>query len=186
VRNVMVVLAVTILSCQCLGQQPVSKDAAVIYKAFLASYYDGSDTVLNIADRTVAFNPGFEKDSAALCLKEAKMPAGPSAEIHALDASILPHMMKARFIAQKDGNKAIRDPGDAIEHGGSVDDAVRVGIAAGVMTLSEVVFNEDHTRAVLSFSFHCGRLCGNGGAMLFKMRNGRWGRGTQVCGGWVS
>jgi hypothetical protein len=141
---------------------------------------------VNIADQTEVFNPGFNEDSAASCLKEIRIPASVSRQTHALDSSIVPDGFKVHFVSARDTERTLRDPGNAIGRGESVDDAVERGIAAGVMTLSEIVFNTPHTRAVMSYSFHCGRLCGNGGAVLFVNHQGKWVRAKQVCGGWVS
>jgi len=79
-----------------------------------------------------------------------------------------------------------RDPGDAIRNGQPVDDAVDAGIAAGIFTFSETIFNSDHTRAAFTYSFVCGGLCGNGGTILFQRKNGKWIREQNRCGSWES
>jgi len=77
------------------------------------------------------------------------------------------------------------DPGNAIRDGKPVDNAVSEGFEHGLFTLGEIRFNRDHTRAVVSFSFWCGSLCGHGNTMLLEKKNGAWKQKKQ-CGGWVS
>lgn len=78
------------------------------------------------------------------------------------------------------------DPGTAIRQGESVDEAVKNGFAHGLFTFSEIRFNKDHTIAVVSFSFVCGGLCGNGNTFVMaKRKTGEWKR-VHTCGGWVS
>jgi hypothetical protein len=187
-RILVLALTLTALCCQSPAQESVPEDARAIYKAFLASYYHGSSGVMNIANQTEIFRPGlgFGDDSAGSCLKEVHIPPSPSKQIHVLDASIVPDGFKARFVSARDTERSLRDPGDAIKRGESVDDAVEKGVAKGVTTLSEIVFNTDRTRAVMSYSFVCGSLCGNGGARLFERHHGKWTAGKRVCGEWVS
>lgn len=185
-RKLTFLFAIAVFCCPCVAQEPISKDAAAVYKAFLASYYNGWHATVNIADRTGPFRPAFDENEIASCFKEVHISGDSSTQTHMLNESILPSGLRARFLSKEDANRSLRDPGDAIRRGEPVDDAVSRGLAQGLLTLSEVHFNNDHTTAVLSFSFHCGRLCGNGGAMLFTARRGQWGRGKQVCGGWVS
>ena len=184
-RNLTFAVAVALFcSFQSLAQGSLPPDTAAVYRAFLTEYNNDSDTTLNIADKTIAFGP--DPGSEDPCLKEIHMSAPPVKVTHSLDASILPDRMKARLISPAEARRSRRDPGDAIRQGKSVDDAVREGFAAGLLTLSEVIFSADHSRAVVSYEFICGRLCGNGGAILFEKRDSKWGHAKQVCGSWVS
>ena len=77
------------------------------------------------------------------------------------------------------------DPGKAIQKGKNVDEAVANGFAHGLLTISEIRFDKTHTHALVSLSFVCGGLCGNGTTMLLEKKDGAWMRKAQ-CGGWVS
>ena len=79
------------------------------------------------------------------------------------------------------------DPGDLIDHGTSVDKAVEQGMDAGLLTLSAIVFDAKHKIAVFSYGFVCGRLCGNGGTVVFALTDAGWRRRDDVqCGSWMS
>ena len=55
----------------------------------------------------------------------------------------------------------------------------------GLFSVSEIVF-ETEQRRLVSYSFACGSLYGNGGTWLFEKVNGVWERTDRDCGGWVS
>jgi hypothetical protein len=59
------------------------------------------------------------------------------------------------------------------------------GFAHGLVTVSEIRFDKKHRHAIVSFSFYCGSLSGNGGAVLLEKIDGAWQRKSQ-CGGWIS
>jgi hypothetical protein len=80
----------------------------------------------------------------------------------------------------------LRDPGTSIREGQSVDDAVDAGFAAGLFTFSEIVFDNSHTHAALSYSFNCGSLCGHGGTVVFTKEGNRWKRAKHDCAYWMS
>jgi hypothetical protein len=65
------------------------------------------------------------------------------------------------------------DPGNAIRQGEDVDNAVAAGFAAGLLTLSEVVFDKEHRYAAMNFSFVCGGLCGHAATLVFEKKDGK-------------
>jgi len=79
-----------------------------------------------------------------------------------------------------------RDPEDAIRQGQSIEDAVKAGIAAGIFTFSEIVFDTARTHAAFTFSFVCGGLCGRGGTIIYELKNGKWAQTKTQCGIWIS
>jgi hypothetical protein len=78
------------------------------------------------------------------------------------------------------------DPHDRIANGESVESAVDAGFAHGLLTFSAISFDESRTTAAFTYSFVCGRLCGNGGVVLFKKSSHGWTKSKRSCGGWVS
>ena len=38
---------------------------------------------------------------------------------------------------------------------------------------------------MMSYSFRCGSLCGQGGTVVFEKKDGVWKK-SQNCGGWIS
>jgi hypothetical protein len=55
----------------------------------------------------------------------------------------------------------------------------------GLFTLSEIVFEKDHRKAVVSRSFVCGGLCGQGQTLVLEKVAGKW-KVSKRCGGWIS
>jgi hypothetical protein len=66
-----------------------------------------------------------------------------------------------------------------------VEKSVNKAFSTGMFSLSEIIFNKKHTKAILQYSFACGRLCGNGGMVLLQKVGNYW-KVKKVCGGWVS
>jgi hypothetical protein len=52
--------------------------------------------------------------------------------------------------------------------------------------MSEIAFDKEQGRALVSYSFVCGSLCGSGGVWLFEKVDGVWKKSERVCGGWIS
>jgi hypothetical protein len=66
-----------------------------------------------------------------------------------------------------------------------IDDSVKKAYESGLFTLSEIAFDKAHIQAMVSYSFICGSLCGNGETLILKKVGEEWvvsGR----CGQWVS
>jgi|ERR1035437_2656483 hypothetical protein len=57
--------------------------------------------------------------------------------------------------------------------------------AVGLVRFSGISFNDDHTKAQVTFAFGCGGLCGHGNLMTLRKINGRW-IVTDFGIGWVS
>jgi hypothetical protein len=57
--------------------------------------------------------------------------------------------------------------------------------AKGLISLSAVGFNRNHTQAIVSVGMDCGRLCGEGGIFVLHKKAGRWTI-TKQLGAWVS
>ncbi len=56
---------------------------------------------------------------------------------------------------------------------------------SGVVYLSQVLFNDDNTRAVVSYGFYQWWGVGFGGAAMFERNQGGW-KHSRNCGGWVT
>lgn len=78
------------------------------------------------------------------------------------------------------------DPSYTIRKGKPVDDAVRDAFAAGLLSVSEIAFDESHAHALMSCGFYRGGLCGHGGNLLFERAGGKWKISNASCGGWIS
>jgi hypothetical protein len=80
----------------------------------------------------------------------------------------------------------VRDPGDGMRNGLSVQSAVESGFRSGLLTISEVIFDASHRRAALHYSFHCGELCGHTETVVYEKRHGVWKPSKRSCGYGIS
>jgi hypothetical protein len=164
------------------AREPASAEAVAIYGLFLDHWSDqGGKT--NVAD-AVAVATDQELADFSGCLKDLKLvrPGGGAPQ------SLLGTALSTRAdVALVDASTwHATDPGDLIASGQAVDKAVEQGMDAGLLSLSAIVFDEQHKTAVFSFGFVCGRLCGNGGTVVFDLTASGWKRRDIQCGGWVS
>ncbi len=56
----------------------------------------------------------------------------------------------------------------------------------GVFSLSEIAFDKEHHRALVSYSYGCGLECGSGRTLVFEKVGDEWRLAPTECGGWVS
>jgi hypothetical protein len=82
---------------------------------------------------------------------------------------------------QLDKIKSI-DPSHTSRKGKSVKDAVRDAFAAGLLSVSEVAFDENHLHAFMSYGFYCGSRCGQGHNLLFEKSREKWRVKDALCG----
>lgn len=79
-----------------------------------------------------------------------------------------------------------KDPDNAIRRGKSTNAAIDDAFANGLFTLSEIAFDKEHKRALVSYSFVCGALCGSGNTLVFEKVPDGWKKVNLSCGGWIS
>jgi hypothetical protein len=163
-----------------LSSTPLDADRIAIYRAFVAGYMTGPPATINLAPITSAFAP--DKDDFEGCMK-GFLASPPILEVHSL-AGVFAGDKHVKLVDP--AKHQIEDPEDGIRKGQSVDNAVNQGFDAALMTLSEIMFDSSRTHAALSYSFHCGRLCGNGGTVLYKRKAGKWVASKRSCGSWIS
>ena len=170
-----------------VSQSAMDADQIAVYRAFLASYSNGSKARLNLSKYTSALDLAEEKGNR--CLRGIQLHSARRSDstVHEFDPQIsLPGDI--RLVDPDEQSKAIRqdDPGTAIRQGKDVDTAVKAGFAAGLLTLSEVAFHKSHRYAVMNFSFVCGGLCGHGSTLVFEKKNGEWKESKRQCAVWMS
>jgi len=176
------------LRAQSPAAQPLAPDNLAIYRDFLTGYHNGSDAPLNVARTTQAFlhAPTVSAEQKT-CLSQSHITDLRSPALHRFTPSDLP---KGQFHLVNP-KAPLSDPEDNMRQGQSVEDAVHAGFAAGILQLSEIVFDPTHTHAAFQYSFICGRLCGSGGILLYDKTTGpsgkpHWKLSTKVCGDWIS
>jgi hypothetical protein len=166
-----------------LSKTPSTAEEIEVYGTFLDSFVGKGAEPANFSDKTFPLN--LDADNQGPCLEGIQLnnSAEASRTIHVFDASI----SGGRPINLVDERKhKFKDPGKAIKNGESVDSAVKAGFRAGVLRVSEIVFDEPHRFEVLKFAFYCGSLCSRGGTMVFEKVDGKWKQSNRACSMWIS
>jgi len=163
-----------------LSSTPLDADRIAVYRAFVAQYLDGPRAIINLAQTTSTFAP--DKEDFTGCMKNFPV-AKPIVEVHSLEGAFAGEK-QVRLVDP--AKHQISDPEDGMRQGQAVDDAVNMGFDAALMTLSEIIFDTSRKHAALYYSFHCGRLCGNGGTVIYERKAGKWIPSKSSCGSWVS
>lgn len=171
---------------------PLTVEQIAVYRAVLRDYLKGSDGALNLQNIT---DPMNESDSACFRGIDARVIKQSKFVIHRID----PAFVTGTKIVLVDPNfqeKAIKenDPQNlikkAIDGGQKVtdeqlDQSVKKAFSTALFSLSEIVFDKEHRRAVVSYGMVCGELCGHGNTLVLKKVGQRW-KLVKRCGGWVS
>jgi hypothetical protein len=165
---------------------PLSADDVAIYSSILHHWNSKSRGMLNVSNRTFPIDRVFSDCS---CLKdiEPHSIANAARSFHVLTRAVLSGQ-NIRLVDASTQAAVVRsnDPSNSIGHGKSVEEAVSRAFSSGLFSLSEVAFDGDHRRALVSYGFVCGSLCGSGGVWLFEKVDGVWRKSEHTCGGWVS
>jgi hypothetical protein len=168
-----------------VSKVPISSERLGIYRDFLEFYSHSrsrvSKAALNVSQTTSSFSPD-DMDRGG-CLKgfEAENPR--MLVLHTLSSVAFP---KSAVRLVDPATHKVRDPEEWMQRGEDADRAVSAGLAAGLFTFSEIVFDASHAHAAFSYSFHCGRLCGDGGVTIYEKKNGKWKPSETSCARFVS
>ncbi len=140
---------------------------------------------INLSDQISA----IDRLDAEDCLKKLSIDTSPPSEIHRFRMEDFAQLgnIKLRLVDPDQRLKWIleNNPDDARREGKPVKAVIEDGFEYGLTTLSEIRFDKSHTYAIVSVSYVCGKLCGDGTTMLMEKKNGAWIQKSD-CGGWVS
>lgn len=168
-----------------VSEKPLTSEQLAIYHEILRNWMDDGKHSVNLALNTVPL-----EEEAKTCVKNVQMEVPDSAIVHRFRPEDLSRLgsNKIRLVDPESQAKEIKenDPGKAIRNGKSVDQAVENGFAHGLVTLSEIQFDEKHEVAVVWYGFTCGGLCGNGATVVFEKKNGAWQMRKAPCSVWMS
>ncbi|MGD0791531.1 MAG: hypothetical protein ABR920_07145 [Terriglobales bacterium] len=169
----------------------MSEDEVAIYRAVIQSWVSDDPTSLNVSARTFPLDESSPSSgvSECECLKGIQVESLLSAfhSFHYLTPDALPRRNMRLVDADKQAIIVARnDPGNIIGKGKPLEGAVRNAFATGLFSMSEIAFDREHRHALVSYSFSCGSLCGNGATFVFEKVGGEWKRTDRMCGGWVS
>jgi hypothetical protein len=166
-------------------------DAIAIYRALISSRNAGSAARLNVSDTTYAFDVASSSSHLSNCeclvgFEVAGLLSAARSFHHLSRDDLGLHSIVLVDEQTQLGIVAANDPHVGMRSGKSVDTAVKDAVSAGILSISEIAFNAQHTRALVSYRFYCGSLCGSGGIVLFNKAGKDWKRSEQICGGYVS
>jgi hypothetical protein len=165
--------------------EPNAADVADIYVSFLKEWTDGGRQPVRVA-REAKAPPPEELREFSHCAFGAEavgsrwQPVRPVKDLRNSIGS-LSHVQLVDAVAWKP-----LDPGDLIAQGHPVESAVRAGFGHGLLTLSAIAFDTSRNTAAFSYSFVCGKLCGNGGTVLLERTPKGWTKSARECGRWIS
>jgi hypothetical protein len=165
---------------------PFSADEVAIYRGILERWNSDSRGLLNVSNTTFPIDRDL---SDCGCLKgiEPQTIVSAAHSFRILTGDVLGG--KNIWLVDADKQAVIvqsNDPSNSIREGKSVDAAVNGAFSTGLFSMSEIAFDKEQRRALVSYSFVCGSLCGNGGVWLFEKVDGVWKKSERVCGGWIS
>jgi hypothetical protein len=165
-----------------MSQTPLTQKELELYGIFLDSFVGKGKEPVNFSENTSPLTLS-DSDNEGPCLEGIKLKSSAEAVVHMLPTNIA----DGRAIRLVDSSEhRLKDPGKAIKKGDSVGDAVAAGFQAGLLSVSEIAFDEAHHYAVFRFSFICGSLCGRGGTLVFENTDGRWKQSSRACPFWIA
>jgi hypothetical protein len=167
------------------AKTPLSPEQIAIYRVFFDCYAGRNPDAANLAAQTVPLDPSAENSCMKGIALQNLAEAGQTS--HRLEPQIT-EGTKLRLSDAKQPLAKVKstDPGHTIRKGKPVDDAARDAFAAGLLSISEIAFDENHRHAFMSYGFYCGDLCGPGGNLVFERFGESWKLNNAVCGGWIS
>ena len=170
---------------------PLSADEVAIYRAVLRHYVPQGAASLNVSATTYPFDPmdSINHLSKEECLKGIEL-ANLDETAHSF-RDLTPEILSGknmRLVDSSQQRKIVKanDPDKTMRTGKSVGNAVSDAFSTALFSMSEIAFDKQHRYAVVSYSFWCGSLCGNGSTLVFENFGGEWRKTDRICGGWVS
>jgi hypothetical protein len=171
-----------------VSDQPLTAEQLAVYRTVLHGWMENEVSVINLAVQTIPY-PTSGAFDAGDCGKDLELEPVVPGIVHRFRPADLPQMGSDKIglvdLERQSREVAENDPGKTIGEGRSIEDAVRNGFAHGLVRVSEIRFDKQHKHAIVSYSFLCGSLCGNGGTVVLEKSDGTWQRKSQ-CGGWIS
>jgi hypothetical protein len=174
----------------------LTKDQTAVYRAVLQDILTDSKDTLNLANTTELFKqPAFPFNGACPKTFQPRVALGSASAVHHFDQSLVLNLkiVLVDSVLQeakiKNGDPAIlmkrviEDRQDVPQK--QIDDATERAVKNGLLMLSEIVFNKNRNRALVSYSFVCGELCGYGNVLVLRKVGEKW-KIHKTCEGWVS
>jgi hypothetical protein len=175
---------------------PLTTEQVAIYRTVLEDFLKDSKDRLNVANKSEPLDESGPFSGGA-CVQEFHIEVSKDLTqvIHPLDemaslklSIVLVDPQKQRKQIQKNDpdnlmKKSIDDHQKLTDN--DVANAVGQAFRTALFTLSEIAFDKEHRYALVSYSFYCGRLCGNGKTLILERTGDAW-KIAKTCGNWVS
>jgi hypothetical protein len=175
-----------------VSDAPLASEQLAVYRVVLGNYLKGSGRVLNLANITEPFD---EPDTACVTGLDSRVAKRSASTVHRIASSfvadtkitLVDSSRQQATIKENDPQNLIRKAVDDHQKiaDEQLDQSVKSAFDTGLFTLSEIAFDREHRRAVVSYSFVCGGLCGNGSTLVLRKVGHNW-KVLKRCGGWVS
>jgi len=174
-----------------VSKESLTGEEVSIYRTVLTDYLKGSDGTLNVSALT---EPLDQSDD---CVKQMRLDnlTAPAVAVHRLEQplvsgtkiTLVDPMRQRSAVKENDPQNLMKKAIDEHERvtDEQLDQSVKQAFRTGLFTLSEIAFDKEHRRAVVSYGFVCGMLCGHGNTLVLKKIGQNW-KIAKRCGGWVS
>ena len=157
-------------------KEAITEDETAIYRAVFSSFEEARRAdVMLVAETTALRVPAYKSEPAnprqsreypiwAACLAGSEIENASSTGGRRLPAELLT-FAKTAFAKRRTGEPAT---------------------FRGELVVSDIIFNQEKTYAVVSYSWTCGALCGHGETQVFQKTDGQWRQRQRLCEGWAS
>jgi hypothetical protein len=170
-----------------VSKSPLTPEQIAIYNAFLNTYNNGAQGIVNLGNQTIALN--LSNQDANDCLSGTKLEnlAETNSTVHMIGPEAI-DSKKYRLVDADQQAAQVRknDPSRTMGEGRSVKDAVNAAFASGLLEISEIAFDKVHHHAVMRFRFVCGGLCGHGATVVLEKIGDKWQPTKKSCDEWIS
>ena len=176
--------------------ESLTREQAAVYRAVLQDVLSNSKDMLNLANTTEPIRqPGALFNGACPKTSQPQVAQYSPSAVHHLDPALVQNLKivlvdpgpQEEKIKKGDPailmRRVIDDRQDVPQK--QIDDATGQAVKNGVLTLSEIIFNKKRNRALVSYSFVCGELCGYGNVLVLRKVGEKW-KIYRTCEGWVS
>ena len=177
-----------------VSSESLTKEQTAVYRVVLQDFLKDSKDKLKLSNTTKPLDETADSPSRG-CPKTSSPPTpdASTSVVHRLDsaATLDPRVELVDSDRQAEEIKNL-DPTILMKRviierenvpQKEIDDATEQAVKNGLFTLSEIVFNKEHNRALVSHSFVCGELCGQGRVLLLKKVGQKW-KVHKTCQEW--
>ncbi len=171
-----------------MSKDPLTPEQIDIYRAVLLEYTKGDPVAMKLASRTEPYR--IDSTVSDNCFRDVPRPANVEHPlVHRMDPGVAlsdrMHLVNAGQQGPTINEEEISNHGRAGAPLPKAGEPTAQPIATELFTFSEIIFNKDHTRALVQYEYYCGGMCGDGGSMILQKEGGQWSlRGR--CSYWIS